>query len=79
MILSAVWGTGYGKEAGYLHAYVHRLRQKLDDRSATLHPHRSRCRLQHRVRSGGRVMRHPPPPVGTRGRARSLSSHRVQG
>ena len=35
MILSAVWGTGYGKEAGYLHAYVHRLRQKLDDRSAT--------------------------------------------
>ena len=32
MILSAVWGTGYGREAGYLHAYVHRLRQKLDDR-----------------------------------------------
>ncbi|MBV8463964.1 MAG: response regulator transcription factor [Acidimicrobiales bacterium] len=29
MILSAVWGTGYGKEAQYLHAYVHRLRQKL--------------------------------------------------
>jgi two-component system KDP operon response regulator KdpE len=36
MILSAVWGTGYGKEAQYLHAYVHRLRQKLDDSSATL-------------------------------------------
>jgi two-component system KDP operon response regulator KdpE len=36
MILSAVWGTGYGREAGYLHAYVHRLRQKLGDRSATL-------------------------------------------
>jgi two-component system KDP operon response regulator KdpE len=29
MILSAVWGTGYGTEAQYLHAYVHRLRQKL--------------------------------------------------
>ncbi|MGO8873184.1 MAG: response regulator transcription factor [Acidimicrobiales bacterium] len=36
MILSAVWGSGYGREAGYLHAYVHRLRQKLDDRSGTL-------------------------------------------
>jgi two-component system KDP operon response regulator KdpE len=29
MILSAVWGTGYGREAQYLHAYVHRLRHKL--------------------------------------------------
>jgi two-component system KDP operon response regulator KdpE len=36
MILSAVWGTGYGREAQYLHAYVHRLRQKLDDRSGEL-------------------------------------------
>src|SRR5665213_609474 len=36
MILGAVWGTGYGREAQYLHAYVHRLRQKLDDRSGTL-------------------------------------------
>jgi two-component system, OmpR family, KDP operon response regulator KdpE len=36
MILAAVWGTGYGKEAQYLHAYVHRLRQKLDDGSGTL-------------------------------------------
>jgi len=36
MILSAVWGTGYGREAQYLHAYVHRLRQKLDDSSGTL-------------------------------------------
>jgi two-component system KDP operon response regulator KdpE len=36
MILSAVWGTGYGKEAQYLHAYVHRLRQKLNDRSGAL-------------------------------------------
>ncbi len=36
MILSAVWGSGYGREAQYLHAYVHRLRQKLDDSSATL-------------------------------------------
>ena len=29
MILGAVWGAGYGREAQYLHAYVHRLRQKL--------------------------------------------------
>ena len=29
MILTAVWGPGYGREAQYLHAYVHRLRQKL--------------------------------------------------
>jgi two-component system KDP operon response regulator KdpE len=36
MILSAVWGTGYGKEAQYLHAYVHRLRQKLDDGAGAL-------------------------------------------
>ena len=31
MILSAVWGTGYASEAQYVHAYVHRLRQKLHD------------------------------------------------
>ena len=31
MILMAVWGTGYGGEAQYLHAYVHRLRTKLND------------------------------------------------
>ncbi len=36
MILAAVWGTGYGGETRYLHAYVHRLRQKLGDQSATL-------------------------------------------
>ncbi|HEX4219675.1 MAG TPA: response regulator transcription factor [Acidimicrobiales bacterium] len=36
MILTAVWGTGYGREAQYVHAYVHRLRQKLNDRSGTL-------------------------------------------
>ncbi|HEY1989976.1 MAG TPA: response regulator transcription factor [Acidimicrobiales bacterium] len=36
MILTAVWGTGYGREAQYLHAYVHRLRQKLSDQSGTL-------------------------------------------
>ena len=36
MILSAVWGTGYGREAGYLHAYVHRLRQKLGHGSGVL-------------------------------------------
>lgn len=31
MILHAVWGRGYGDEAGYIHTYVHRLRHKLDD------------------------------------------------
>ncbi|MDA8043737.1 MAG: response regulator transcription factor [Actinomycetota bacterium] len=31
MILQAVWGERYGDEAGYLHAYIHRLRQKLGD------------------------------------------------
>src|SRR5664280_807493 len=36
MILSAVWGTGYGAEAQYVHAYIHRLRQKLNDESAAL-------------------------------------------
>jgi two-component system KDP operon response regulator KdpE len=29
MILTAVWGTGYSGEAQYLHAYMHRIRQKL--------------------------------------------------
>jgi two-component system KDP operon response regulator KdpE len=29
MILAAVWGSGYSREAQYLHAYIHRLRQKL--------------------------------------------------
>ncbi len=29
MILAEVWGRAYSKEAQYLHAYVHRLRQKL--------------------------------------------------
>ncbi len=36
MILHAVWGTGYGDEAQYVHAYVHRLRQKLNDEAGTL-------------------------------------------
>ncbi len=36
MILLAVWGEGYGDEAQYLHAYVHRLRQKLNDPTGTL-------------------------------------------
>lgn len=31
MILKEVWGPGYSKEAQYLHAYVHRLRQKLGE------------------------------------------------
>jgi DNA-binding response OmpR family regulator len=29
MILEAVWGSPYAKETQYLHAYMHRLRQKL--------------------------------------------------
>jgi two-component system, OmpR family, KDP operon response regulator KdpE len=29
MILKAVWGESFGKETQYLHAYIHRLRQKL--------------------------------------------------
>jgi len=36
MILSAVWGPGYGREAQYLHAYIHRLRQKLHDPTGQL-------------------------------------------
>jgi len=36
MILQAVWGIGYGDEAQYVHAYVHRLRQKLNDDAGTL-------------------------------------------
>jgi two-component system KDP operon response regulator KdpE len=36
MILGAVWGAGYGDEAAYVHAYVHRLRQKLNDENGTL-------------------------------------------
>ena len=36
MILQAVWGIGYGDEAQYVHAYVHRLRQKLSDEAGTL-------------------------------------------
>jgi two-component system KDP operon response regulator KdpE len=36
MILQAVWGDGYDAEAQYLHAYVHRLRQKLGDAGGTL-------------------------------------------
>jgi len=31
MILMAVWGNSFGREARYLHEYVHRLRQKLGD------------------------------------------------
>lgn len=36
MILSAVWGPTYRREVQYLHAYVHRLRQKLDDPTGQL-------------------------------------------
>lgn len=33
MILMAVWGKSFTREAQYIHAYVHRLRQKLGDGS----------------------------------------------
>lgn len=36
MILGAVWGTGYNDESQYVHAYVHRLRQKLGDEAGEL-------------------------------------------
>jgi two-component system KDP operon response regulator KdpE len=36
MILQSVWGIGYGDEAQYVHAYVHRLRQKFNDEAGTL-------------------------------------------
>ena len=36
MILGAVWGTGYTSEAQYVHAYVHRLRVKLNDENGEL-------------------------------------------
>jgi two-component system KDP operon response regulator KdpE len=36
MILSAVWGPGYGQEGQYVRTYVHRLRQKLHDDTGTL-------------------------------------------
>jgi two-component system KDP operon response regulator KdpE len=36
MILNAVWGPGYSREAQYIHAYVHRLRQKLDDENGLI-------------------------------------------
>jgi two-component system KDP operon response regulator KdpE len=36
MILGAVWGAGYDREVSYVHIYVHRLRQKLDDDSGAL-------------------------------------------
>jgi two-component system, OmpR family, KDP operon response regulator KdpE len=36
MILGAVWGPGYSDESQYVHAYVHRLRQKLNDEQGEL-------------------------------------------
>jgi two-component system, OmpR family, KDP operon response regulator KdpE len=36
MILHAVWGAGYGREAHYVHAYVHRLRHKLGTDEGTI-------------------------------------------
>jgi two-component system KDP operon response regulator KdpE len=38
MILGAVWGPGYDREVRYVHIYVHRLRQKLNDDSGTAGP-----------------------------------------
>ncbi|HEY3941599.1 MAG TPA: response regulator transcription factor [Acidimicrobiales bacterium] len=37
MILTEVWGAGYGDEAHYLRVYAHRIRQKLGDAGAMLH------------------------------------------
>jgi two-component system KDP operon response regulator KdpE len=34
MILEAVWGSPFAKETQYLHAYVHRLRQKIGDNAS---------------------------------------------
>jgi len=36
MLLSQVWGTGYGSEAHYLHVYIGQLRRKVEPDSA--HP-----------------------------------------
>jgi two-component system, OmpR family, KDP operon response regulator KdpE len=36
MILSAVWGRGYERETQYLHAYIHRLRQKMGEGSSEI-------------------------------------------
>jgi len=36
MILMAVWGKSFTREAQYIHAYVHRLRQKLGEQSGIL-------------------------------------------
>ncbi len=36
MILRTVWDPGYSMEARYVHAYVHRLRHKLDDENGEL-------------------------------------------
>jgi two-component system KDP operon response regulator KdpE len=36
MILRSVWGMGYDNDAQYVHAYVHRLRHKLNDESGSL-------------------------------------------
>jgi len=37
MLLSQVWGTGYGAEAHYLHVYIGQLRRKIEPDPA--HPH----------------------------------------
>ena len=46
MILAEVWGRAYSKEAQYLHAYVHRLRQKLGTGGGRGHKDVTRHRLR---------------------------------
>jgi two-component system KDP operon response regulator KdpE len=56
MILVAVWGSSYGREVQYLHAYVHRLRQKLHDPTGTL--------IATAPGIGYRLVDSGPPPAG---------------
>ena len=60
MILSAVWGTGYGREAQYLHAYVHRLRQKLARPPTSSGPPRGRVPASKTPRSARLISRSSP-------------------
>ena len=79
MILPPVWGTGYGREAQYLHAYVHRLRQKLGRPLGHPDPHHAGRRLQPLRGPGGGVMGSSAPRsvVPDRGPARGLEAYRL--
>ena len=55
MILGAVWGTGYGAEAQYVHAYVHRLRQKVERRVGRTHHDGAGRRLLPQLRATERT------------------------